>query len=176
DEDEEGERVKSDKRCEGICWVRVMYEDYIAFWSSASDGSWANNFIQAPLKSSKSPSAIHHLHVEPLSIRDSLTREPAHSRISIDSQRVAMGQGSRINDDYVNASTSAVAMWDAGYVTTSTCNADVSAQNTCNNRRQTEIRDRYRVPRTRPNLQLQLDEQPATTSEIKKITLVYALQ
>ncbi|GJU95557.1 hypothetical protein Tco_1320313 [Tanacetum coccineum] len=35
----------------GICWVPVMYEDCIAFWGSAADGSWANNFIQAPLKS-----------------------------------------------------------------------------------------------------------------------------
>ncbi|GKE23387.1 hypothetical protein Tco_1434899, partial [Tanacetum coccineum] len=55
---------------------------------------------------SKPPSAIHHLHGEPLSIRDSLTREPAHSHISIDSQQVAMGQGSRINEDCVNESTS----------------------------------------------------------------------
>nr|GFA84399.1 hypothetical protein [Tanacetum cinerariifolium] len=27
-----------------------MYEDCITFWSSAADVSWANNFIQAPLK------------------------------------------------------------------------------------------------------------------------------
>ncbi|GJU87157.1 putative reverse transcriptase domain-containing protein [Tanacetum coccineum] len=37
----------------------------------------------------------------------------------------------------------------------------------------TSIRDRRHVPRTRPNHQLQLDEQPTTTSKSKKITLVF---
>nr|GEW96267.1 hypothetical protein [Tanacetum cinerariifolium] len=52
----------------------------------------------------------------------------------------------------------------------------MSAPTTYNNRRQTEIRDRRQVPRVRPNHQLQLDEQPATSYENKMITLVYGLQ
>nr|GEW19470.1 hypothetical protein [Tanacetum cinerariifolium] len=52
----------------------------------------------------------------------------------------------------------------------------MSAPKTCNNRRQIEIVYRHRVPRARPNRQIQLDEQPATTSENKKITLIYRLQ